>query len=164
MRPCWVVAFVVCSVTAGAQTREDPRAISIHPFAGQRGTTFVATVRGSSLSGARAASLGAAPFTIAVEGVEQETPESSGRGRRMDLVKLRVEVKPDAKPGRYPIRLITRNGISNSLPLQVVDLPVAAEPPGVHETQDAAVSISAVPAVYAGRLARRGEVDFYSFH
>src|ERR1043165_4933186 len=114
MRPLWVLAFVVCSLTLRAQIREDPRAISIHPFSAERGTTFMATVRGSGLVGASAASLGTAPFTIAVEGVEPEPPgESGGRGRRMDLVKLRVEVKPDAKPGRYPIRLITRNGISN---------------------------------------------------
>jgi len=82
----------------------------------------------------------------------------------MDLVKLRVQVSEDAKPGRYPIRLITRNGISNSLPLQVVDVPVVAEAAGVHETPDSAVAVSQVPSLYAGRLSRRGEVDYYSFH
>src|SRR5687768_11142903 len=110
MRLCLVFA-VLFTLTAGAQPREDPRVISIHPFTGQRGTSFIATVRGSALAGASAASIGTVPFTVAVEGVEPE-PAESGRGRKMDLVKLRVQVAQDAKPGRYPIRLITRNGVS----------------------------------------------------
>src|SRR6266536_3760603 len=152
MRPLWIVVAVLSSWPAGAQPREDPRAISIHPFTGQRGTTFIVTVRGSGLAAASAASIGAAPFTVAVEGIDAEPPGGScGRSRgRMDLVKLRVQVPQDAKPGRYPIRLITRNGISNALPLEIVDLPVLPEPAGVHEAQDSAVAISKVPAVYAG--------------
>src|SRR2546425_11372123 len=104
MRPLWVVVAVLFAVPAGAQRREDPRAISIHPFTGQRGATFIAIVRGSSLAGARAASIGTAPFTVTVEGIDIESPdESSGRNKsRMDLVKLRVQVSQDAKPGRYP--------------------------------------------------------------
>ena len=70
---------------------------------------------------------------------------------------------PDAKPGRYPIRLITRNGISNALPLHIVDLPVLPEPAGEHETRESAVAIAKLPVAYAGRLARRGEADYYSF-
>ena len=165
MRALGATAGIVLSVCTFAQSRSDPRAISIHPFTGRRGTTFVATVRGSGLGGARAASLGDAPFTISVEGIEAEAPEASGRSRgKMDLVKLRVAVKPDAKPGRYPIRLITRNGISNALPLHIVDLPVLAEPAGEHASQDSAVTIATLPIAYSGRLAHRGETDYYSFH
>ena len=166
MRPLWVVVAVVSSLPAGAQPREDPRAISIHPFTGQRGATFIATVRGTGLTAASAVSLGKAPFTVAVESVLPESPaESSGRNaRRTDLVTLRVQVAQDAKPGRYPIRLITRNGISNALPLHIVDSPVLPEPEGAHETQEAAIAIAKLPAVYTGRLARRGEADYYSFH
>src|ERR1041385_6901557 len=106
MRALWAAVWVVLSLPLGAQPRPDPRAISIHPFVGQRATTFIATLRGSGLAGASAASIGKAPFTITVEGMETEPPgESSGRNKgRMDLVKLRVEVSSEAKPGRYPIR------------------------------------------------------------
>jgi hypothetical protein len=118
------------------------------------------------MAGARAVTAGKAPFTITVEGVEQEpAPENPGRNRtRMDLVKLRVEVAKDAKPGRYPIRLITANGISNALPLHIVETPIVAEPSGTHENRDTAVAIAALPAIYAGRLANKGEADYYSFH
>jgi hypothetical protein len=166
MRVLWVVVAGVLSLPAGAQPREDPRAISIHPFTGHPGGTFIATVRGSGLTGARAASTGSAPFTVAVESMEVEPPsESSGRNRgRIDLVKLSIEVSQDAKPGRYPIRLITQNGVSNALPLRIVGDPVLPEPAGTHETQESAVAISKLPAVYSGRLAQRGEADYYSFH
>jgi hypothetical protein len=166
MRAFWVAVGVAVSASAMAQTRGDPRAVSIHPFTGQRGTSYVATVRGSALAGARAVTAGKAPFTVTVEGTEQEAAgESSGRNRgRMDLVKLRVDVAADAKPGRYPIRLITANGISNALPLHVVDLPVLPEPPGSHETHETAIGIAKLPAIYAGRLASRGQADYYSFH
>src|SRR5438067_3576758 len=154
MRAVWALIAIVVSLPAGAQSREDPRAFSIHPFTGQRGTTFIATVRGSGLAGASAASIGKAPFTVTVESVDSEPPsESSGRNKiRIDLVKLRVQMAPDAKPGRYPIRLITSNGVSNALPLHIVDLPVLPEPAGEHETRDSAVAISQLPVAYAGRL------------
>lgn len=172
MLALWVAVGVVWTLPLGAQPRQEPRAISIHPFAGQRGTSFIAIVRGSGLAGARAVSAGSAPFRIAVEGIEAESRgEASGGSEaagskkgRIDLVKLRVEAAADAKPGRYPIRLITSNGISNALPIAIVDLPVVAEPVGDHETQDSAVTIAKLPVAYAGRLARRGEADYYSFH
>jgi hypothetical protein len=160
------VIVVLATLCVGAQSRTDPRAISINPFIGQHGATFIATVRGSGLAGATAVSIGKAPFTVAVEGIEVEAPaEASGRNKsQIELVKLRVHIPPEAKPGRYPIRLITRNGVSNALPLHIVDVPVLSEPPGAHETRETAVVISKLPAVYAGQLAGRGEADYYSFH
>lgn len=151
MRALWVFAGAV-SLVWGA----DPRAISIHPFSGQQGASFTATLRGAGLAGATAASTGKAPFRIAVEGSQTEG--------RFDVVKLRVEVAPDAKPGRYPVRFLTPNGITNALNLRVVDIPVALEPEGTHENRESAVRIANLPAAYAGRLSRRGEADYYSFH
>src|SRR5216683_1182793 len=126
MQPLSVVVAAMFCLAAGAQPREDPRVVSIHPFTGQRGATFIATVRGSGLAAVSGVSIGKAPFTVAVEGTDVESP---GRNKgRMDLIKLRVQVSQDAQPGRYPIRLITRNGVSNALPLHIIDLPVLAEP------------------------------------
>jgi hypothetical protein len=159
-----VVIALALGLPAGAQPRDDPRAISIHPFVGQRGSTLSATLRGAGLAGAHAASVGGAPFTVTVEGVEPEPAgDSPGRKAKIDLVKLRIEVRPDAKPGRYPIRLIARNGVSNALPIEIVEAPVSAEPAGAHETRESAVPIATLPAIYSGRLSRRGETDYYTF-
>ena len=164
MRVFWPVLAMVVSLPASGQPRIDPHVSSIHPFTGQRGATFIATVRGSGLAGASTASIGNAPFTVTVEGLEVEAPGEGRNARTTDLVKLRVQVRPDAQPGWYPIRLVARNGISNALPLHIVEFPVLPEPAGVHETQESAVAIPQLPAVYAGRVGRRGEADYYSFH
>ncbi len=111
-------------------------------------------------------SIGKAPITVSIEGVEVEPADESSTPAKgqIDLVKLRIQVPPEAKPGRYPIRLISRDGVSNALPIHIVDLPVLAEPNGVHDARESAVAISKLPVAYAGRLARRGETDYYSFH
>src|SRR5690349_14638953 len=110
MRACRVIIAVLALLPAGAESRADPKAVSIHPFTGQRGTTFSVTVRGSGLAGATAVSIGKAPFKASVEAVSSE---DDGKKTRTDVVKVRLEVPQDANPGRYPIRLITRDGISN---------------------------------------------------
>jgi hypothetical protein len=146
--------------------RIDPRIISIHPFTGQRGATFTAMVRGTGLRGASSASLAGAPFTVSIEGVEAEAPSDTGGRNRtpVDLVRLQISVAADARPGRYPFRLLARNGISNAVPILISEFPVTLEPAGMHETRDSAVSVAKLPAVFAGRLTRRGEADYYSFH
>lgn len=166
MRALGILITVVVSLPIGAQTRGDPRITSIHPFTGQPGASFSALVRGANLAGASSVKTANAPFTIHVEGVEKESPSDNPGPRKntVDLVRIRVDVLPDARPGRYPLRLIAANGISNALPLQVVDLPNQDEPPGDHDSPATAIAVNAAPTVFRGRLTRRGEVDFYSFH
>ncbi|HTM51235.1 MAG TPA: hypothetical protein VL285_21215 [Bryobacteraceae bacterium] len=163
MRAPWPVLTAILCLPAFAESRPDPKAISIYPFTGQSGGTFTAILRGSGLAGATGVASGDAPFAVSVEGAETEQT-STGRGKTVsDLVKLRVQVAPGARPGRYPVRVITRNGVSNALPIHIVQSAVDPEPPGSHENQDSAVAVPALPAVYSGRLSRRGETDYYSF-
>ncbi len=77
---------------------------------------------------------------------------------------MRMQVAADAKPGRYPLRLITAGGISNAVSVYIVDNPVTVEPPGAHQTRDSAISVSTTPVIFNGRLSTRGEADYYSFH
>lgn len=166
MRGFWA-PFVFIGVVAFAQKtserRVEPNIVSIHPFTVSRGEASVITVRGSGLRSAKSIYLTKAPLDITIEGAEAEPPGEGKRGP-MDLVRLRVQVAADAKPGRYPIRLITASGLSNALPLHVTDLPIAPEPGGVHETPETAVPVATVPSIFNGRLTRRGEADFYTFN
>jgi hypothetical protein len=147
------------------EPRPDPKVTSVHPFTVQRGTTLAVTVRGSGLQGANAAFVGAAPLRITMEGVEVEPPGDANRKSKVpiELVRMRVEVAADAKPGRYPFRLITPYGVSNAIPLFVSELPVTAEPDGSHDSPDTAVAVPSGPVLFAGRLGHRGEADFYRF-
>jgi hypothetical protein len=166
MRGFWaLLVFAGCVATAqkAPDRRVEPALVSIHPFTVSRGEASVVTVRGSGLRAANSVYLKDGPLNITIESAEAEPPSESKRGP-MDLVRLRVEVKGDAKPGRYPIRLITPSGLSNALPLHITDLPITPEPTGVHETPDSAVAVAAVPSIFNGRLSRRGEADFYAFN
>ena len=167
MNSCRFTLVLLACLPGLAQSRVDPKILSIHPFAGQRGTTFTATVRGSGLTGATSVvAAAAAPMEITVETTQPEPPEATGgRGKAaINLVTLRVKIRDDAQPGRYPIRLIANGGLSNALSIHVVGLPVSPEPAGAHDTPESAIAVTAVPVAFAGRLARRGEADFYAFH
>jgi hypothetical protein len=150
------------STAAAPAVSVDPKVVSVYPFTAQRGATFTATVRGNGLRDATAVFLNNAPLTATIEASESEAPDKSTKGK-FDLVQLRIQIDPGAKPGRYPLRLVTPRGISNSVMLHVVDYSVAAEPEGSHETPDSAVPVNSLPAVINGRIARRGESDYYSF-
>src|SRR5258706_210939 len=139
----------------------DPKLISVHPFTGQRGAALTVTVRGNSLRGATAVILENAPFTAVIEGAEP-APDKTGK-TPADIIRLRIQVDANAKPGRYPLRLVTPGGISNALGFHILDLPVVAEPAGSHETPDTAISVDKLPAVFNGRIERRGESDYYAF-
>src|SRR5258706_2105949 len=139
----------------------DPKLISVHPFTGQRGAALTVTVRGNSLRGATAVILENAPFTAIIEGAE---PASDKTGKTpVDIIRLRIQVDANATPGRYPLRLVTPAGISNALGFHILNLPVVAEPAGSHETPDTAISVDKLPAVFNGRIERRGESDYYAF-
>lgn len=77
---------------------------------------------------------------------------------------MRVQVRADAKPGRYSFRLMTARGVSNSVPFYIVKEPIAAEPDGSHDTPETAVTVGDVPVVLSGKIAQRGETDYYAFN
>ncbi len=158
----FVVAALLSAAPKTPDSPGDPKLVSIHPFTGQRGAAFVATVRGSGVREATAVFVENAPFTAIVEGGE---PEAGGKAGKtpVDVVRLRIQIEANAKPGRYPFRLITPRGISNALQFHILDLPVAAEPEGSHETPDTAVSVEKLPVVFNGLIGRRGESDYYAF-
>ncbi|HZO57008.1 MAG TPA: hypothetical protein VFB63_30135, partial [Bryobacteraceae bacterium] len=69
MRACWLtIAGLICLPLAG-QTRVDPKILSIHPFTGQRGSTFIATVRGSGLTGTTALRIEKGPLEVVIQGI-----------------------------------------------------------------------------------------------
>ena len=172
MRLAWVLLSVAVSAVAAPKIQDapdDPKLISVHPFAGERGTTFTVTVRGNHLLAATAVFLDHAPLSATIEGAEAEPPDetivkSSAKNKApFELVRLRIQAAPDAKPGHYSFRLVTPHGISNALPLTICDLPISAEPSGSHEAPESAVHVGPVPALIAGRILHRGETDYYAF-
>ncbi|MBI2687735.1 MAG: hypothetical protein HYX27_15600 [Acidobacteria bacterium] len=156
--------LVVCTF-AGGLMAADPRAVSMHPFTGQRGGVFHAAVRGNNLKDAKAVWVESGPVRMTVEGAGPEViPEGMPKPRVMlDVVQVRVETAANVKPGRYSFRMVTPSGVSNALALQITDAPVLAEPEGQHETPETAVAIVEAPVIYTGKIGWRGESDYYAF-
>ncbi len=154
----WTLAVGLSAITPAAE----PRAVSLHPFAGQRGTTFPATLRGSNLKAAKSVVVEPAGLRVTVESAESEKASDQVKPG-MDLVHLRLESEATAPPGRYTLRLVTPEGVSNALPFHLTDTPVLAEPAGVHDAPETAIAVTSAPALYSGRIARRGESDLYAF-
>lgn len=130
----------------------DPRALSMHPFVGQSGVVFTATVRGTNVKDTKSIFVEQPGVRMAVEG--------TGVDGNRQFVTLRVEA-PAA--GRYSFRLITESGVSNSLPFQILDSEVLREPAGTHETAETAIAVPAGPALFTGMISKRGETDYYAF-
>lgn len=145
----------------GSRPRVEPVVSSVHPFTIQRGTEFTATVRGSGLLGTNSAFVSGAPIQVSIEAIETES-QGDVKARK-DLVRVRTKVAADAKPGRYPFRLVTLFGVSNALTFHVTESPVTPEPERTHETPESAVEVSSVPMILTGRLSRHGEADYYAF-
>ena len=150
----------VCTFAIGL-TAADPRAVSMHPFTGQRGGVFHTTVRGADLKEAKAVFVEEPGLRMVVESSGAANGPKSRNSP--DFVKLRVETEADFRPGRYMFRLVTPSGVSNALPLQITDTTLLTEPDGTHETPETAVAVAAVPAIYTGLIGQRGESDFYAF-
>ncbi|HEU0121618.1 MAG TPA: hypothetical protein VFQ91_13905 [Bryobacteraceae bacterium] len=142
--------LLLCLFAVGSSGAE-PRMVSIHPFTGQLGVAFTVTVRGSNLKDTRSV------FT------EPGAPKFTIEEALADSVRLRVEAEPDAKSGRYSVRLVTPGGVTNALPIQIIEETVLREPEGKHETPETAVQVASLPAIYTGRIDKRGESDFYEF-
>jgi hypothetical protein len=151
-----MVCFAVPAVCLAAAP--EPRLQSMHPFSGRAGSSFEITVRGAGLDGATAVySPGGPRISVLETGAD---PASKAK-TKTSLVRLKVDAPVTA--GRYPVRLVTPGGVSNALPLHIVEHAVTAEPEGVHDTPEAAVVVTALPAVYAGQIRERGESDLFAF-
>lgn len=155
--------FIACTLATGLSAA-DPRAASIYPFTGQRGTVFTAIARGNHLKDATAVMTGDSGLRVTIEGGAVEPAEPGARQKTpIETARLRIEIPADAAVGRHMIRLVTPGGISNALPILVADSAVAPEPEGLHETPDEAIALGTVPTVRSGRISQRGEADLYTF-
>lgn len=148
----WALVFLAATV-AGAPP--DPRLISVYPTTGKVGSEFTVAIRGNAIGKCTGVYAAGSPLRFAVEGAEKD--------KTVDVVKVRVTVDTGAKAGPYAVRLITANGVSNALTLHVTEHTVMEEPAGSHETPETAIAIPSLPVVFNGRIAERGETDYYSF-
>ncbi len=153
--------LLAVSTLALGLTAAEPRAVSMHPFAGQRGTEFHAVVRGSNLKDTSSVFIEQTGLKVSVESAGVESPPTNP-SKPLDAVRIRIASTSATPPGRYTLRFVTPEGVSNALPLQITDSTILPEPEGSHDLPETAVAVTGTPALYSGRIGKKGESDFYA--
>ena len=157
---CAGVALLCCALssdTTAADTEVfEPILNSLFPIGGCRSATFEIELRGDALS--RTSGI----WFRQSDGLEATVLPDSGTDQ---TVRLKLTVRPNAKVGPGPLRLVTPHGVCNALYFHVHAEPVIAESEPAKQRRKAAsqAQIIPVPAMVHGRITRQGEQDFYAF-
>lgn len=142
IRNGWLLA-AQCAVLSGAVSGADPRIQSVFPPVIAPGKSVEITIRGKDIQ--TATGLWFPDGDVQVRSLRVESaPE--------ELVRAEVMLSPGTSGDLRKFRIATRIGVSNEWELQVADAPVITEPAGV---------LREFPALLAGVIARRGEVNSY---
>ena len=119
---------------------------SVFPLGGRRGTTFEAKVRG--FDGAYAAMFCCEKLIGEIRPSEEQ-------------VLLRISSKSDAELGIHTFRLVSPQGVSRRLTLQIHSESTILETEAPHASATQAQPIT-LPVVVDGRISQAGELDYYA--
>lgn len=138
LRTCFAFGLFlsICSLTA-----QD----SVFPLGGQQGTIFEAKVRG--FEGTYAA-------IFCCEKLKGQIRPSK------DQVLVQISAEPDVEIGIHTFRLISPQGVSRQLTIQIHSEPTILEVEVPHTGANEAQSVT-FPAVVDGKISQAGELDYY---
>jgi hypothetical protein len=137
-----------------AKPAPEPRVVSIHPFSGSLGTSYVAVVRGRNLKAAHGVEVTGEGIRGRVLRVDQEPATDTDSKSSFDLVQIEISSEASARAGDRGVRLLTGNGVTNAVNVLFGSQRVIAE-------TDVPGTITSFPLVVSGRIAQRGEVDTF---
>lgn len=159
--------------TGGAlfELRAEPALMSLFPLGGPPGAQFTVEVRGKNLQGVTGAWFDCDGLKGQVDQIEPVVPSSQEEERATSdesstsleyVLTLRIRTSAELISGGHWLRLISDQGISNPLLLQVSPEPQILEEA---EAQGASLPVQEIdlPAAVNGRIEAAGEVDFYAF-
>ena len=163
------------SAEEAAEKKAAPALRSIFPLGGSPASRFEAVVRGEDLEGVHAVSFNCRNVTAEIKEVrEVEAGESKSepnapaakkeqeQPKTIHEVRLGIEITPAAEVGAHALRLVTPRGVSNALWLMVDSEPVILETDEPHATLPETQPVT-FPVIVNGKLAKPGELDYYSF-
>ncbi len=143
--------------------------MSVYPLGGQRATTTEYEVKGGGLRGAYAVQFSNDELKgfimdegdVAVPpGAEDKKPDDPPDPD--SRLRIMVEIGPEARVGTHSFRVVSPRGVSGPLALRVSAEPVIEEADTPHGGPAQARGVR-FPVIVNGRIARDGEMDFYSF-
>ncbi len=155
---------------AGADSSGPPEILSLFPLGGRPGEEFQGTLRGRGLEGARRLWFDSGGVRATVLGVRnedgpkpEETPQSDAEAKPVQLLDLRIQVDPAARPGPRGLRAITPGGLSHPLTFHVHAEPGHLESPASHDLASEAQTLPEWPLAVHGTIGQPAEVDYYAF-
>ena len=173
-----ILLFLLTCPVFAVEKKEvsEPTLSSVFPLGGQRGTTVEVEFRGKLIAGAYAVWPKSDGLVAEVKNVEEvkesarqdemkaAAPAGEGEGPKLPdyRVMVQLDIGPSVPVGVHRLRLVSPAGVSNPMEFRVVDHPVVIEGDGPHQTALESQPAD-LPIVIHGRLAKPGEVDYYSF-
>ncbi len=159
-----LLAVMALLIPATSEASE-PQALSIAPLGGKKGTRLEVTLRGQSLQGAYAVRFDREGVTATVVGVEELPAKDGGdpseESPKSQELTLRLQIDQSAGTGRYPLRVISPQGVSGPLSFLVHDLPSVAENNRSSDQASGAQEVD-VPCTINGVISLPGERDLYA--
>jgi hypothetical protein len=141
----------------------EPRIFSIYPLGDQPGVTYEATIRGFMLRDAQAIWFETDGIRARVEKADREPEADPNAATPTDVVSIHVTLDSTVKPGSYPFRVVTKQGITNAVSMRVTSERTIMEVEGSTGEPEHAPRLSDFPLVVNGRIAKKGQVNYYSF-
>ena len=155
------------------KVRAEPKLLSVYPFGGSVGTELKAKVRGTALEGAYGVWFDSDDLTATVQRVDvvaepsedekKSYAKKKGKKEPKHGAVLAVRISDTAEPGVHRMRLVTPQGVSDSLVFRVHRQPAIEETEQDHSNADAPQWLKERPIAVNGRIAAKGEVDYYQF-
>jgi len=141
----------------------EPRAFSIYPLGNRPGTSYDAQIRGVKLQDAQALWFETDGIQARIDHAQRDPESDPNAATPPDLVNVHVTIASAAKPGSYLFRVVTKQGLSNAISMRVTNERTIAEPENLTAESGHAPRLEAFPVVVNGRIAKKGEVDYYRF-
>lgn len=175
----WVISLLLvltllpCNGFAQAEVEDDrgPMLFSVFPLTGQLGSTVKAELRGVRLDGTYGVWFDRSGFRGRVLSVEEIKDQVKPRYNPLEKLKIsgpfyrvfiEIQIEPTTRVGVYPLRLVSRRGLSNPIGFPVVESPVILERQESHQTKEQSQPV-AFPGLINGKIGAPGETDFYTF-
>ena len=117
-----VLVLVLLAGTAWAanpKAETEPRAFSIHPLGNPPGSSYDAQIRGVKLQDAQALWFESEGIQARIDHAQRDPEADPTASTPPDVVNVHVAIAATAKPGSYLFRVVTKQGVSNTISLRV---------------------------------------------
>ena len=157
----------------------NPELTTLSPLGGTKGAPFQINIRGKRLWDVHTVWFECHDLSARIEEVSQieQTGQEEGdeyykkkarallgqdREEPEFQVTLWLETSEETREGLHHFRLVSPQGLSNSLSVQIVGLPLQTEIETPHIKPSQAQTLK-LPAIVNGAVSQKGELDYYAF-